>query len=156
MSKGRRVVRQIAEKEGILAKITFILECIDMFKDWVYLFALDHAAWAYHLLIASIVLPFAVADYNGSLLNNSLAHNFLIYIGLTDEGNDKYRRVESVLYIAALENIPQFIIVVCEIFQLKQSVTFNQAGNPIFALLMTYKAAGPVLGSFIYYPLDDI
>jgi len=38
------------------------------------------------------------------------------------------------------------VIVVCELFYLKQSVTFVQAGNPIFGLFMTYKAIGVVLG----------
>ena len=39
---------------------------------------------------------------------------------------------------------------VYEIFDLKQTVTFNQAGNPIFALCMTYKAAGIVLGNLLH------
>jgi len=38
------------------------------------------------------------------------------------------------------------VIVVCELFYLKQSVTFVQAGNPIFGLFMTYKAVGVGLG----------
>jgi len=55
-------------------------------------------------------------------------------------------RVLTVFFIAAFENIPQLIIVVCEFFYLKQSVTFVQAGNPIFGLFMTYKAVGVILG----------
>jgi len=41
------------------------------------------------------------------------------------------------------------VIVVCELFYLKQSVTFVQAGNPIFGLFMTYKAIGVMLGGII-------
>jgi len=41
------------------------------------------------------------------------------------------------------------VIVVCELFYLKQSVTFVQAGNPIFGLFMTYKAIGLGLGIFV-------
>ena len=41
------------------------------------------------------------------------------------------------------------VIVVCELFYLKQSVTFVQAGNPIFGLCMTYKAIGLFLGGVV-------
>jgi len=41
------------------------------------------------------------------------------------------------------------VIVVCELFYLKQSVTFVQAGNPIFGLFMTYKAIGVMLGRVV-------
>jgi len=62
---------------------------------------------------------------------------------------DKAMRVFSVFFIAAFENIPQLIIVVCEFFYLKQSVTFVQAGNPIFGLFMTYKAIGLIIGDVV-------
>jgi len=74
----------------------------------------------------------------------------LNYFGLTDGSygskKDKNLRVFTVCMIALFENIPQLIIVICEIFYLKQSVTFVQAGNPIFGLFMTYKAIALELG----------
>jgi len=48
------------------------------------------------------------------------------------------------------------VIVVCELFYLKQSVTFVQAGNPIFGLFMTYKAVGVRIGEWVKdYGLSD-
>ena len=58
-------------------------------------------------------------------------------------------RVETVFIIAAFENIPQLIVVVCEFFYLKQSVTFVQAGNPIFGLFMVYRALGLWIGDYV-------
>jgi len=130
--------------------VTWVLEILDMYKDWVLLFAFSHARWAYIGLITSIVLPFAAADSFGSdNYGNTFAHNLLNFFGLTDGKDDKGYRVFIVFVIAALENIPQLIIVVCEFFYLKQSVTFVQAGNPIFGLFMTYKAVGVMLGKYV-------
>jgi len=57
-------------EEGPLDKlqsyVTWVLEILDMYKDWVLLFAFSHARWAYLTLISSIVLPFALADLFGS------------------------------------------------------------------------------------------
>jgi len=143
---GKDVWDELAKKTGLLAKFTWALEMLDMYKDYMYLFAFYHKPWASILLIASIVVPFALSDWLGSDEGFTFLHNVLNYIGLTDDETDKELRIISVFLIAALENIPQFIIVVYEIFDLKQTVTFNQAGNPIFALCMTYKAAGKILG----------
>jgi len=126
-----------------------MLEIFDMYKDWVLLFAFQHARWAVHGLIFSIVCPFAVADSVGSIKRNTLAHTLLNYFGLTDGKDDKELRVGTVFLIAAFENIPQLVIVVCEFFYLKQSVTFFQAGNPIFGVLMVYKAMGLFIGHII-------
>jgi len=41
------------------------------------------------------------------------------------------------------------VIVVCELFYLKQSVTFVQAGNPIFGLFMVYKVIGVWIGEWV-------
>jgi len=141
------VFEELAKKTGLLSTVTWMLEIFDMYKDWVLLFAFQHARWAVHGLIFSIVIPFAIMDYAGlSEYDNTVAHNTLIHFGLTDDGDDKELRVITVFIIAALENIPQLIIVVCEFFYLKQSVTFVQAGNPIFGLFMTYKAMGLEVG----------
>jgi len=56
-----------------------------MYKDWVLLFAFQHAWWAYHGLIFSIVFPFAFADMLGSSeYGNTVAHTLLNFLGLTD------------------------------------------------------------------------
>ena len=54
-----------------------------------------------------------------------------------------------------LENIPQFIVVIREIFLYRNSITFLQAGNPLFALCMVYKLFGPMLGDALYSLLID-
>jgi len=92
--------------EGPLSKlqsyVTWILELLDMYKDWVLLFAFSHARWAYLGLIGSIVVPFALLN----LSDNTLAHNVLNFFGLTDGKKDKKDRGDIVFLIALLENIP--------------------------------------------------
>jgi len=96
--------------EGPLSKlqsyVTWILELLDMYKDWVLLFAFSHARWAYLGLIGSIVVPFAMADADGSEDGITFAHNVLNFFGLTDGKKDKRYRGEIVLFIAFFENIP--------------------------------------------------
>jgi len=145
-SRGKDLKEELAKKTGLLSTLTWVLEILDLYKDWVLLFAFPHATWAYLGLIFSIVFPFAFADMVG---NNTFAHNLLNYFGLTDDKDDKQLRVFTVIVIAAFENIPQLIIVVCEFFYLKQSVTFVQAGNPIFGLFMVYKAMGLGIGDVV-------
>lgn len=75
----------IAKKSGLASKITWILECVDMYKDWVYLFAFYHAPWAYHMLIISMVLPFAICDIGSNdASGNTIAHNLLNFVGFTE------------------------------------------------------------------------
>ena len=112
-----------------------------MVKDYGYLFAFYHKPFQTFMLIISIVFPITLTDSLFSPGRNyTFAHNLLNYLGFTESEYDKSNRVISVFLISVLENIPQFSIVVDEIFQLKQTVTFNQAGNPLFAICMTYKA----------------
>ena len=144
------VFEELAKKTGLLSTVTWMLEIFDMYKDWGLLFAFQHARWAVHGLIFSIVSPFAFADWFASAeYGNTVAHTLLNFLGLTDDKDDKELRVATVFAIAAFENIPQLVIIVCEFFYLKQSVTFVQAGNPIFGLFMTYKAMGLLLGEAV-------
>lgn len=117
---GKDAVEELKKKTGFVNKFTWALEMFDMYKDYVYLFAFLHKTWASILLIASIVVPIALSDLLGSSERGlTLLHNFLNYIGLTGGEEDKENRIASVFFIAAFENIPQFIIVVREIFDLK-------------------------------------
>jgi len=92
--------------EGPLSKlqsyVTWILELLDMYKDWVLLFAFSHARWAYLGLIGSIVVPFALAN----VFDKPFTHNVLNFFGLTDGKYDKIDRVITVFAIALFENIP--------------------------------------------------
>ena len=100
-----------------------------MVKDYGYLFAFYHKPFQTFMLIISIVFPITLIDSLASLIdqssNNTFAHNLLNYLGFTESEIDKGSRVVSVFLISVLENIPQFSIVVDEIFKLKQTVTFN-------------------------------
>jgi len=70
--------------------VTWVLEILDLYKDWVLLFAFPHATWAYLGLIFSIVFPFAFADMVGSDEKGyTLAQSLLVYFGLTDGEKDK-------------------------------------------------------------------
>jgi len=95
-------------EEGLLDKlqsyVTWILELLDMYKDWVLLFAFSHARWAYLGLIGSIVFPFALLNWGN---DNTFTHNVLNFFGLTDGSKkDKYLRGQIVFVIALFENIP--------------------------------------------------
>jgi len=63
--------------------VTWVLEILDLYKDWVLLFAFPHATWAYLGLIFSIVFPFAFVDSFGDE-DNTVAQSLLVYFGLTD------------------------------------------------------------------------
>jgi len=63
--------------------VTWVLEILDLYKDWVLLFAFPHATWAYLGLIFSIVFPFAFADGLGDE-DKTVAQSLLVYFGLTD------------------------------------------------------------------------
>ena len=55
-----------------------------------------------------------------------------------------------------LENIPQFIVVVLEMVQLRKSVNFVQASNPLISIAMIYKAMGPFIGAVFYAVSKEI
>ena len=59
-------------------------------------------------------------------------------------------RSKAKLMISAGENIPQFIVVVLEMVQIRKSINFVQAGNPLFGIAMIYKAVGPFIGFMLY------
>ena len=76
---------ELAEERGLLSKVKWMLEILDMYKDWKLLFAFPHATWAFLILSFSIVFPFAFADMiESEMCDNTLAHSFLIHIGLID------------------------------------------------------------------------
>ena len=76
-----------------------------------------------------------------------------MFIGITYSENEREGRLVSNMLIQLLENIPQFIIVIREIFLYRNSISFLQAGNPIFALCMAYKLLGPFIGEGLYKAL---
>jgi len=63
-SRGKDLKEELAKKTGLLSTVTWVLEILDLYKDWVLLFAFPHATWAYLGLIFSIVFPFAFADWD--------------------------------------------------------------------------------------------
>jgi len=106
VSKG--YIGRMEASEGPLSKlqsyVTWILELLDMYKDWVLLFAFSHARWAYLGLIGSIVFPFALLNWGN---DNTFTHNVLNFFGLTDGSKkDKFNRGGIVFAIALFENIP--------------------------------------------------
>ena len=94
-SRGKDVGEELAKKTGLLSTVTWMLEIFDMYKDWVLLFAFQHARWAVHGLIFSIVSPFAVVDLEGSERYNTVAHNSLNFLGLTDDELDKKKELQQ-------------------------------------------------------------
>ena len=122
-----------------------MIETIDLVKDWIYLYIFKHVWWAFLTLIISIVLPISVA----CALLKYFTFNFLQFLAFTVEKGPKRERAEATIGIALVENVPQFCITVSEMNAFRNSVMFIQAGNSLFALLMIYKVAAPMLGNFL-------
>ena len=99
-------------------------------------------------MILSIVFPFAISDAQNP--QNRMMHNLIMYLGITKTVNDMKGRSKAKLMISAGENIPQFIVVVMEMVQIRKSINFVQAGNPLFGIAMIYKAVGPFIGFMLY------
>ena len=118
---------------------------IDLVKDWIYLYVFKHVWWAFLTLIISIVLPISIACST----SDNFTLNFLKFLGFTVDDGPKTGRVLATILIALVENVPQFCIIVCEMIAFRNSVMFIQAGNSLFALLMIYKVAAPMLGNFL-------
>ena len=96
-----------AKKEE--SKLGFLLEMIEMVKDYMYLFAFYHRPWASILLIFSITFPMSMTDWDhsmGTKYNRTFAHSMLTYLSIgCDDDLDRMLRAGSLFYITALENI---------------------------------------------------
>ena len=137
--------------KGPVAKATFASESYDLFKDVNLLYQFKHLQWAQWTMIFSIVIPFTLND--AARTTNGVMHNLIMYLGITKTKKDREGRTKAVLVISVLENIPQFIVVVLEMVQLRKSVNFVQASNPLISIAMIYKAMGPFIRMCVYYSL---
>ena len=95
-----------------------------MAKDWIYLFIFNHSFWNYIILLISITLSFSLVDMGGASNGYNLIHNFTLFVGLTFTEDEMAMRFASNFYIQILENIPQFIVVIREMFQFRNTVMF--------------------------------
>ena len=59
-SKGINLGQELSKKTGIVADTTWVVETIDIVKDWIYLYMFKHVWWAFLTLVISIVLPISV------------------------------------------------------------------------------------------------
>ena len=96
---------------------TWILESIDLIKDLVYLNKFKHGLWARNILITSIVFPFAIYESAIAISRGTFfLHHTLIYLGCVLTKDDHKGRLAASLLIATFENIPQFLVVIFEMF----------------------------------------
>ena len=107
-SKEEDLYENLARATGIVADTTWIIEMVDIVKDWIYLYIFKHNWWAYITLIISIVLPISIADaVAASGTGGEFIRHFLMFLGFTVEENyPKYIRVDSTIAIALIENVP--------------------------------------------------
>ena len=141
-------MKEKADDKGPVAKATFASESYDLFKDVNLLYQFKHLQWAQWTMIFSIVIPFTLNDAYRT--TNGVMHNLIMYLGITKTKKDREGRTWAALVICVLENIPQFIVVVLEMVQLRKSVNFLQASNPLISIGMIYKAVGPFTGWSLY------
>ena len=59
---GEKVVKATGLAATINAKVSGILEMIDYYKDWIYLFMFKHRLMPFLFLAFSLSFPFAVFD----------------------------------------------------------------------------------------------
>lgn len=149
--ESRRVNNQEAiTTSGIVEKLTWMIEMYDLLKDWKYFYMFHHIYIARVILAFSLTYPFAKSMSFDGASDRTVVHNFLLFIGITQTEQEKQIRQESCFTIALYENIPQFIVVILEIFQFRDSVTWIQAVNPVITVCMIYKTIGPFLGKHLY------
>ena len=100
-------------------------------------------------MILSIVLPFTIADALSA--HKTLIHNMITHIGFTETLVDNEARAYSLLIICIAENMPQFLTVVYEMVKYKKTINFVQAFNPLYSVMMIYRAVGPFIGRGFYF-----
>ena len=54
------------QKGGLISKLSWILEIIDIVKDWIYIFMFNHGWGALIVLLISVTLPFGIIDMFGA------------------------------------------------------------------------------------------
>ena len=72
------------------------------------------------------------------------------FVGIEVEPEDFVKRFGALILILFFENIPQFCIVIAEIFDLGFTLNIVQASSPLLSVLMIYKTLGPIVGQMIY------
>ena len=101
------------------------------------------------MLIFSIVLPFTLSDALSA--QNTLMHNVITHIGFTETFRDREARAYDLLVICLIENMPQFLTVVYEMIKYRKTINFVQASNPLYSVMMIYRAVGPFIGRGVYF-----
>ena len=138
--------------------MTWILETIDLYKDIVYFYSFPHSLVNLILLAISVALPFGLfhkqAMKNGQSYGK--VHSLIIYLGFTDTSIEKKARREAAIKIAMFENLIQFIVPFFEIFVFQTTVTWMQAGFPIFTLMMINKTIAPELAAPLYIKITNL
>ena len=128
-----------------------MLEIIDFAKDWIYLFMFKHRLMPFLILAFSLSYPFARHDANANENHGSfLIHNLMTFFGIIVTEDEKRARYDATLLITIFENVPQFLVVIFEIFDFGFSLNFIQAANPIFTVFMIYKNVGAGGGELLY------
>lgn len=100
-------------------------------------------------MILSIVLPITIADALSA--QKTLMHNVITHIGFTETLRDNEARAYSLLIICIVENMPQFLTVVYEMIKYRKTINFVQASNPLYSVMMIYRAVGPFIGRGFYF-----
>lgn len=148
-SHGKDVIMERATAKSLIPRwVWACAELYDLYKDLKILFSYAHVYNAKWVMIYSIVLPFTISDAITSSKN--LIHNFIVHIGFTKTLMDLQARSYALLTISFIENIPQFLTVVYEMITYRKTINFVQASNPLYSILMIYRAVGPFIGKGLY------
>ena len=86
-----------------------------------------------------------------SELTDGILCTIFMFFGLTNNrALLEERKTIGALYIAIEENLPQFLIQFFELFVLRTTITFVQAGFPIITLILIYVFIAPNLARIFY------
>jgi len=90
--------------KGLLSKITWVLELVDQYKDFIYFYSFPHSLTIQFVLAFSMTTPFAICHSFNE--DNGLAENLINFLGLIDDKDGLVERFAATLFITLFENIP--------------------------------------------------
>jgi hypothetical protein len=102
-SKGKGPLDTISK--GLLSNITWVLELVDQYKDFIYFYSFPHSLPIQFVLAFSMTTPFAIMHADGGK-DRGLAENLMLFLGLIDDEEGLKERYGATLLIALFENIP--------------------------------------------------
>jgi hypothetical protein len=79
----RSKFKTILPPKGLLSKITWVLELVDQYKDFIYFYSFPHSLTIQFVVAFSMTTPFAMMHSSNE--DKGLAENLILFLGLIDD-----------------------------------------------------------------------